>query len=66
MKKYTLGEYALLLENVRMMKEFYSDGKEDSVVEYLTYDSKKVTEGTLFICKGAAFKAEYLLSLIHI
>ena len=55
-----MGEYALLLENVRMMKEFYSDGKEDSVVEYLTYDSKKVTEGTLFICKGAAFKAEYL------
>lgn len=60
MKKYTLGEYALLLENVRMMKEFYSDGKDDIVVEYLTYDSKQVTEGTLFICKGAAFKAEYL------
>lgn len=60
MKKYTLGEYALLLENVRMMKEFYSCGKDDAVVEYLTYDSKQVTEGTLFICKGAAFKAEYL------
>ena len=60
MKKYTLEEYALLLENVRMMKEFYSCGKEETVVEYLTYDSKQVVEGTLFICKGAAFKAEYL------
>lgn len=59
-KKYTLGEYALLLENNRMMTEFYSKGEEDTVVEYLTYDSKQVKEGTLFICKGAAFKAEYL------
>ena len=60
MKKYTLGEYALLLENVRMMKEFYSCGRDGDAVEYLTYDSKQVTAGTLFICKGAAFKAEYL------
>ncbi len=60
MKKYTLEDYALLLENERMMKEFYSCGKEDTVVEYLTYDSKQAAENTLFICKGAAFKAEYL------
>ncbi len=60
MKKYTLEDYALLLENERMMKEFYSCGMEDTVVEYLTYDSKQVVENTLFICKGAAFKAEYL------
>lgn len=60
MKKYMLKDYAVLLENLRMMKEFYSDGEEEKVVEYLTYDSKKVVEGTLFICKGAAFKAQYL------
>ncbi|XCP86594.1 UDP-N-acetylmuramoyl-L-alanyl-D-glutamate--2,6-diaminopimelate ligase [Roseburia hominis] len=60
MKKYTLNEYAMVLENLRMMKEFYSAGKEELTVEYLTYDSREVTEGTLFICKGAAFKAEYL------
>jgi len=60
MKKYNLKEYALLLENQRMMKEFHSFGNDEIVVEYLTYDSKQVKEGTLFICKGAAFKAEYL------
>lgn len=60
MKRYRLKEYAFLLENVRMMKEFYSNDNDDEVVEYLTYNSKQVTEGTLFICKGAAFKAEYL------
>lgn len=60
MKKYNLNEYALLLQNKRMMKEFNSYGQEDMQVEYLTYDSKQVKKGTLFICKGAAFKAEYL------
>ena len=59
-KIYTLGEYALLLENARMMITFYSDGRDDLPIEYLTYDSKQVKENTLFICKGAAFKAEYL------
>lgn len=56
----TLGSYALLLENARMMTEFYSNGLEDLLVQGLTYDSRLVEEGTLFICKGAAFKAEYL------
>lgn len=60
MKKYNLKEYAMLLQNQRMMKEFNSYGNDEIVVEYLTYDSKQVVEGTLFICKGAAFKAEYL------
>lgn len=61
MKKYTLNDYALLLENARMMKVFYTGFADaDQEIEYLTFDSKKVVEGTLFICKGAAFKAEYL------
>lgn len=60
MKKYTLDDYALLLQNARIMKEYYSGHFDEQKVEYLTFDSKKVTEGTLFICKGAAFKAEYL------
>ena len=65
MEKYTLQEYANLLQNLRMMKEFYSNGEEEKTVGYLTYDSREVTEGTLFICKGAAFKAEYLDAAIE-
>lgn len=57
---YTLEDYGILLQSLRMLKEFYSDGKEDSTIEYLTFDSKKVRENTLFVCKGAAFKAQYL------
>ena len=26
----------------------------------LTFDSREITEGTLFVCKGLRFKAEYL------
>ena len=47
MEKYTLQEYANLLQNLRMMKEFYSNGEEEKNVGYLTYDSREVTEGTL-------------------
>ena len=40
-------------------------GRRKKNVGYLTYDSREVTEGTLFICKGAAFKAEYLDAAIE-
>ena len=46
MKKYTLEAYAQLLQNARMMKEFYSCGKEDAQIEYLTYDSCEGVVGT--------------------
>lgn len=66
MKNYTLNEYALLLENERLLNTFYTgetDGTEE--IQYLTFDSKKVVEGTLFVCKGAAFKSEYLEEAIR-
>lgn len=34
----------------------------DPLIEQVTYDSKSVTENTLFICKGVHFKEEYLES----
>ena len=60
MKKYTLAEYSGLLEQAHLLKRCHMADAEEKTVEYLTFDSNKVTEGTLFICKGAAFKAEYL------
>lgn len=60
MKTYTLDDYALLLQNARIMKEFYSGREEAPEITGLTFDSKKAAPGTLFVCKGAAFKAQYL------
>ena len=34
-------------------------------VDWLTCDSREVTENTLFICKGAAFQPKYLLDAIQ-
>ena len=60
MKHYTLGEYVKLLEEKGMLAECNLQGKDGEEIKLLTYDSREVTQGTLFICKGAAFKAEYL------
>ena len=60
MEKYTLQEYANLLQNLRMMKEFYSNGEEEKNVGYLTYDSREVTEGTLFICRLVRMMSIYV------
>ena len=56
MKNYTLKEYADLLSSVDMLAEAEMMGRDETVITYLTYDSRAVTPGTLFICKGAAFK----------
>ena len=36
----------------------------DQRIEFATDDSRQVCPGTLFVCKGRAFKREYLLSAI--
>lgn len=64
MKYYSLRDYAQLLEKEKLLTEFRPGGSSELTVEYLTYDSRKVREGTLFICKGAAFKEEYLLEAV--
>lgn len=65
MTKYSLKEYALLLRENHMLKEFQACDQEEQKITYLTYDSKQVVEGTLFICKGATFKEEYLEEAIR-
>lgn len=62
MKHYKLEEYVKLLREHDMLAEADLKGKEDEEIALLTYDSREVVPGTLFICKGAAFKAEYLKS----
>mgnify|MGYP000342947146 CR=1 FL=1 len=46
MEKYTLQEYANLLQNLRMMKEFYSNGEEEKNVGYLTLSLIHISEPT--------------------
>ncbi len=60
--KHMLGTYISrlqanqLIEGENLKLENLSDG----MVEKLSYNSKEVAPNTLFVCKGAAFKEEYL------
>ena len=51
------------IEVVKKEQYYISDTCTENVeIKGLTYNSKVVTPGTLFVCKGAAFKEEYLKS----
>lgn len=56
----TLQSYADLLTSLEMVTEEELLEKGQTGITYLTYNSRAVVPGTLFICKGAAFKAAYL------
>ncbi len=53
-------EYALLNENL-LLKGL----EHDVEITSITYDSRQVVSDSLFICKGAAFKEEYLISSVE-
>ena len=60
MKSYRICEYIEKLEQRGMIERYELYGKDDTIVDMLTYNSKEAAENTLFICKGAAFKLTYL------
>lgn len=58
-----------LLKENKLLKEFiynnewhYNLPVEDKTLTHLSYDSRDVSSETLFFCKGASFKAEYLMA----
>lgn len=60
-KKHNLGEYIKLLEEHQLIE--YTKIEEAALrktVAHLTYDSKDVEEGSMFVCKGAHFLPDYL------
>lgn len=60
MINHTMQDFVDLLAGRELLVKAECYGKEEVNIQNLTYDSKEVTENTLFICKGAAFKEEYL------
>ena len=67
MEKYNLEDYIDVLEKSGNLKEVI--GCEDILkkeVNHVSYNSKEIVENTLFICKGATFKIEYLKEAIKV
>lgn len=61
MKKNKLINYIdeLKKENL-LLEENISEKLKEEMINMVTYDSRKVEENSLFLCKGANFKIEYL------
>ena len=59
--KHTLNDYIALLEQRNLLAApVPADMDRSAPVELVSYDSREVVPGTLFICKGAHFKEEFL------
>lgn len=65
LEKYTLENYIEVLETYNLITEKNLDAKEKTKIDHIEYDSKAVQTGTLFVCKGANFKQEYLEEAIE-
>lgn len=66
--KQSVLEYKKLLEQEGLLVEFAEpEGKEgeDRPVTLVTYFSGGADQGTLFLCKGAAFKEVYLKDAVN-
>ena len=63
MKKYTVKEYidALAAQGI-VVKENVSNALAGTAVSDVTFDSRKVQPGSIFVCKGETFKESYLRS----
>ncbi|MCF2662825.1 acetylglutamate kinase [Pseudoflavonifractor phocaeensis] len=58
---HTLNDYLRLLEEKDLLAAPVPEGLDRAAqVALVSYDSREVIPGTLFLCKGAHFKAEFL------
>ena len=60
---HTLGDYLNLLEERNLLAASIPQNLDRTApVSLVSYDSRNVVPGTLFLCKGAHFKPEFLQS----
>ncbi len=60
MNYYTQKDYLNKLDRQGLVLESNLFGNDDAPIHGLTYNSKEASDKTLFVCKGAAFRPEYL------
>lgn len=63
---HTIQEYLDLLEENELVDSYYFSAVDlEKTVRHLSFDSKDMTTGGLFVCKGAHFKEEYLKEAVR-
>ena len=66
MEKYTVQNYIDILKEDGEIKEIINcNDILEKVVNHVSYNSKEIVEDTMFVCKGASFKVEYLKEAIN-
>ncbi len=60
MTKHTIREFIDLLDKNGLLVSHNCDAVMNNQAEGLTFDTRELTAGALFVCKGAHFKKEYL------
>ena len=60
----SLEEYLKLLRKHNLVLEYNIKGKQENCIEYVSCNSKDIKRNTLFICKGAHFREEFLKDAI--
>lgn len=65
MENYTLKAYKNLLNELNLLVTADEASFGEEYVKEMTYNSKEVKPGTLFICKGLNFKETYLQEAIE-
>ena len=63
-KIMSLTEYKHILQQKGLLTGCVHEEDFSKEISFITYDSRQVKPGTLFVCKGAAFKEEYLKNAI--
>lgn len=58
---WTIKDFADRLQQEDLIRGFAFYGEENCAITSITYDSRKTEPGSLFLCKGAAFREEYLV-----
>ncbi len=62
---HTFGEYAQMLKDMGLATEIRGGGRVFAQpVRHISYNSRDVKVGTLFVCKGAHFSKDYLKQAI--
>lgn len=64
-KRYSVIDYIYRLKALNLLSYEDADLCRDEVVQKLSFDSRDVSEGTLFFCKGLAFKVQYAQSALE-
>ena len=57
---YSLEEYKKIVSEAGLLVKCTREDEFSKEISFVTYDSRNAGPGTLFVCKGAAFRPDYL------